>query len=103
MATEYTTSQHFAQEQADVIDYTIDWSKWIGSHIIEATTWTAESGATIPANDFTNTTARGFVSMAGATPGNDYKISCQIETEEINVGGTPIRIKKTHNLFIRCI
>lgn len=63
------------------LDYTIDWSDWLGADVIAASTWTVASPAgglvsTTPA--YTNTAAKTWLS--GGTAGQVVRVTNRITT-----------------------
>ncbi len=63
---------------ASVLDYTIDWSLWLATDTISASTWTAETGITVSAIGYTDTTAT--VWLSGGTAGTTYRVTNRITT-----------------------
>ena len=54
------------------LDYTVDWSAWLGSDTISAVTWTLETGITKAAQS--NTTTAATVWVSGGTAGREYTV-----------------------------
>lgn len=71
---------HFKDPQSK-LDYTIDWSAWLGTDTIQASTWTVDSGLTKESEARTTTTST--VWLSGGTVGMVYRATCNMTT----VGG----------------
>lgn len=65
----------------DVLDYTINWAKFLDQDTIATSTFTVVSGITKDGES--NTTTSSTVWLSGGTIGQTYQISCRITT----VGG----------------
>jgi len=63
---------------ADVLDYSIDWSKWLAGDTIDTSTWTYASGITGGAESKTSTVVTTW--LAGGTAGQTYAILNKITT-----------------------
>lgn len=63
------------------LDYTIDWTAWLGTDTISTSTWTIGSGLTKQTDTKTSKTAT--VWLTGGTAGTDYTATNRIVT----VGG----------------
>jgi hypothetical protein len=70
-------TQYFKDPQSK-LDYTVDWTAWLGSDTIAASTWTLEAGLTKDSETRTATTSTVWV--MGGTPGMIYRATCQITT-----------------------
>lgn len=73
-------SQRFMKDPDAVLDYHIDWSKWLDGDTISASTWDAPTGITIDSSDFTSTTA--VVWLSEGTEGSTYKVVNSITTSD---------------------
>lgn len=60
------------------LDYTFDWSAWLGSDTISSATVTADVGLTVESTTNDNTTVTAWIS--GGTVGQVYKIACKVTT-----------------------
>lgn len=61
-----------------VLDYTVDWSAWLGADTIASVVVTPEDGITVDDTSFTDTTATAIIS--GGTAGVTYAVTFQITT-----------------------
>lgn len=61
-----------------VLDYTLDWSDWLGTDTIAASTWTVDAGLTKDSDSFTPTTTT--VWLSGGTAGAVYEALNRIVT-----------------------
>ena len=66
------------KDPSAVLDYTIDWSTWLGSDTISTSSWTVESGITKDSDNNTTTTAT--IWLSGGTAGTDYTVTNTIVT-----------------------
>lgn len=71
----------FTKDPQSVLDYQIDWSKWLRGDTIASSTWTVRAGITKTDEDFTDTTAT--IWLSGGTVGMSYLLTNTITT----VGG----------------
>ena len=75
-----TSAGYIVEKDPDAeLDYKLDWSKWLASgDTINASTWSAATGITqiSSAYDTTSTT----VWLSGGTAGEEYEVTCEIET-----------------------
>ena len=71
----------FPKDPDAVLDFTRDWSAWLGTDEIVNSTWIAEAGITIDSSSNTLTTAT--VWLSGGTPFGAYIVTNRITT----VGG----------------
>lgn len=70
--------QSFNKDPQARKDYGFDWSAWLGTDTITASTWTLPSGITSYAES--NTTTVATVWLSGGTHGQDYLVTNQITT-----------------------
>jgi hypothetical protein len=68
----------FNKDPDAVLDYTVDWSDWLGTDTISASTFTAESGLTVDSS--TNTTTTTTVWLSDGTVGSAYRVVNHITT-----------------------
>lgn len=61
-----------------VLDYTVDWSAWLGADTIDDLTVTAPDGITVDSSTNTTTTATAWLS--GGTAGESYDVVFQVTT-----------------------
>jgi hypothetical protein len=71
-------SSIFLHDSEAVLDYTVDWTDWIGADTISSVTWTVATGLTKESQANTTTTATVWIS--GGTVGTDYSVECKITT-----------------------
>jgi len=73
--------EQFLKDPAATLDYTIDWSLYLGADTIQTSTWTVSTGLTKVTDTKTNTTTT--VWLSGGAAGVDYLVTNRITT----VGG----------------
>lgn len=61
-------------DEDDVLDVTIDWSRWLGSDTISTSTFTSDGGANIASSSSTSTTASANLSGEDGTSLIENKI-----------------------------
>lgn len=61
-----------------VLDYTVDWSRWLDGDTITELTVTAEDGIDVDSDEHDDTTATAWVS--GGTVGVTYSVTFRIDT-----------------------
>jgi hypothetical protein len=61
-----------------LLDYTIDWHRWLGTDTIISSTWTVDTGVTVVATSSTTTTTT--VWLSGGMAATNYEITNQITT-----------------------
>lgn len=68
----------FTKDPNALLDFSRDWSPWLGSDTIATSTWTVPTGLTAAANtkDETSTT----VWLSGGTANTDYVVTNRITT-----------------------
>lgn len=62
----------------DVLDYTINWSTWLGADTIASSTWTVPTGLT--AGVTSNSTTATTIWLSGGTAGVTYLVTNKIVT-----------------------
>lgn len=70
--------QTFNKKQGDELDYSIDWSAWLGSDTISNSSWSVPAG--IDDTLETNSTTVGTVWLAGGSLGGSYECANTIVT-----------------------
>ena len=60
------------------LDYSVDWTDWIGTDTISSVTWTVPTGLTKGIQTKTDTIATVWIS--GGTAGTSYSVECKITT-----------------------
>lgn len=68
----------FVKDPNAVLDYAVDWSRWLAGDEIATSTWTVPAGLT-KLGDSTTTT-RATVWLAGGTVGQSYTVTNRITT-----------------------
>jgi hypothetical protein len=69
----------FAKDPEAILNYTIDWSQWLGSDTIQTSTWpTITAGITMASSSNSTTTAT--IKVSGGTDGSDYDLTNRIVT-----------------------
>ena len=81
----------FIKDPNAVLDYTIDWSRWLGTDTISTATWTVQTGITKVTDSKTTTTAT--VWLSGGTAGTDYTVTCRITTVGVRTDDRSIKIQ----------
>lgn len=61
-----------------ILDYSVDWSDWLGADTIATSTWSGDTGITIDSN--TNSTTVATVWLSGGAAGRSYKLINKIVT-----------------------
>jgi hypothetical protein len=85
----------FNKDPDAVLDYTVDWSDWLGTDTISASTFTAESGLTVDSS--TNTTTTTTVWLSDGTVGSAYRVVNHITTVAGREEDKTITIKMKEN------
>ena len=70
----------FTKDPSATLDYTIDWSEWLGTDEIITATWNVPAGLVKVKSTFSTTTATMWLS--GGTAGITYYIDCTITTDQ---------------------
>lgn len=68
----------FVKDPNAVLDYYVDWTRWLNGDTIATSVWTVAAGLTI-AND-THTTTAAIVWLSGGTVSETYKVTNRITT-----------------------
>jgi len=77
------------KEPGEILDYSIDWSDWLGGLTISTSTWSVPSGITKDADS--NTTTTTLIRLSGGTWGQTYELSntitagAQTETRHFHI------------------
>lgn len=81
----------FYQKDPDAkLDYTIDWSTWLGDDTIADSDWTVETGLTEVTASNTDTTTT--IWLSGGTEGTTYDVTNEITTAAGRIEERTIRI-----------
>lgn len=68
----------FQKDPDAVLDYAIDWSRWLGDDVISSVTWTVPAGIIRQTDVFSS--ALAVIWLSGGTAGTSYSIVCHITT-----------------------
>jgi len=71
----------FIKDPNAKLDYTVDWSSYLGSDTIDSVEWVVPDGITMESQEETESVAT--IWLSGGTAGTDYDVVCRITT----VGG----------------
>ena len=71
-------AERFLKDPDAVLDYSIDWSDWLGDDTIASSSWAASTGITVDSD--TNTTTAAIVWLSGGTAGENYTATNSIVT-----------------------
>lgn len=69
----------FTKAPHAVLDYSIDWSKWLAGDQVETSEWSV-SDPSLEATNEANTTTQATVWLSGGTAGQSYTVTNQITT-----------------------
>ena len=71
-------SRQFQKDPDAILDYTVDWSRWLGTDTILASQWTVPTDLTEVSAAHTPTSAT--VWLSGGTVGQSYPVTNRITT-----------------------
>ncbi len=71
----------FIKDPDAVLDYSIEWSKWLAGDQIQTSSWTV-SDAAIEAADYSSTATRTTVWLSGGVAGQFYTVTNRITTSD---------------------
>lgn len=71
-------TKKFNKDPDATLDYTIDWTDWLGSDIITSSDWVIEEGLTVGTDS--NTSKTTSIWLGGGTAGTRYKCTNRITT-----------------------
>jgi hypothetical protein len=75
----YSRVTTFIKDPDAVLDYSVDWSKWLAGDQIETSAWSVSDPA-LEATDESNTTTRTTVWLSGGAVGQSYTVTNCITT-----------------------
>ena len=81
----------FIKDPDAILDYAVDWSRWLAGDLIAASSWTVPSGLSKVAE--TNTITRAAVWLAGGAAGQAYVVTNRITTVNGRVDERSITIR----------
>jgi hypothetical protein len=70
----------FIKDPGAVLDYSIEWSKWLAGDQIQTSTWTVSDPGGIEAANDSNTATRTTVWLSGGVAGQSCKVTNCITT-----------------------
>lgn len=70
--------RQFEKDPDAILDYTVDWSRWLGTDTIATSQWTVPAGMTQVSA--TNTPTSATVWLSGGTAGQAYTVTNRITT-----------------------
>ena len=68
----------FIKDPSAKLDYTVDWTAWLGAGTISSSAWTVPTGIT--QFSASNSTTAASITLTGGTAGQDYELINQITT-----------------------
>lgn len=71
-------ADEFTKDPDAVLDYSIDWSNWLGADTISTSTWSVPAGITKDSD--TKTTTKATIWLSGGTDSSDYELTNRIVT-----------------------
>jgi hypothetical protein len=92
-----TTGAYIVKDPGSTLDYTIDWTNWLGTDTVSSVTYTLASGITTStaiggsATSTTDTTTT--VNITGGTAGNIYNVKAEMTTTNGRVAVRNFRVK----------
>ena len=86
-------SGQFTKDPSATLDYTIDWSEWLGTDEIIDTAWTVPSELTNVKNTNSETTAT--IWLSGGSVGITYYVECEISTDQGRIDSRELTIYVT--------
>ena len=81
---------NFVKDPDAKLDYTVDWTSWLGSDTIASVSWTVPSGITNVSTS--NTTKTATIWLSDGTVGKSYNIACKITTTATRIDERTITI-----------
>ena len=72
--------RQFEKDPDAILDYTVDWSRWLDTDTILASQWTVPTGLTQVSSSNTSTSATAWLS--GGTAGQAYTVANRITTAD---------------------
>jgi hypothetical protein len=85
------TIEAFNKDPSAKIDTGWDWSAWLGTDTITASSWTVPTGLT--SVDESNTTTTTTIWLTGGTHGQDYSLVNQITTAGGRIDQRTIKVQ----------
>ncbi|HZT29229.1 MAG TPA: hypothetical protein VFA33_05065 [Bryobacteraceae bacterium] len=69
----------FTKDPNAVLDYSVDWSKWLAGDQIEESTWSVSDSA-LAVSDETNSATQATAWLSGGAVGQSYTVTNKITT-----------------------
>lgn len=92
-----TTGAYIVKDPGSTLDYTIDWTNWLGSDTVSSVAYTLDSGITtstaIGGSATSTTSTTSTVNITGGTAGNIYNVKCEMTTAANKVVVRNFRVK----------
>jgi len=86
-------SDSYIKDPEATLDYTVDWSAWLGDDTITGSTWDVPSGIEQPSGKPAHhDDAKATIWLEGGTPGETYKVTNRITTAAGRIDDRSIRI-----------
>ena len=73
------SSNEFTKDPDALLDYMVDWTKWLGTDTISLSTWIVPTGITKHAD--ANTTTTATIELLSGTKDNTYEVVNRIDTD----------------------
>lgn len=67
-----------AKDPEAVLDYSVDWSDWLGEDTIASVDWTVPDGLTLESQ--TNSDTVATATLSGGTAATSYAVKCHVTT-----------------------
>lgn len=81
----------YHKDPEDVLDYVINWERWLGDDTISSSSWTVEDGLTKDSED--NDLLTATIWLSGGTLGATYTLTNSIVTAAGRQADQSIRVK----------
>tara|TARA_S200002703_G_C3672644_1_gene206541 strand:- start:25 stop:348 length:324 start_codon:yes stop_codon:yes gene_type:complete len=92
-----TTGAYIEKDAGSTLDYTIDWTNWLGTDTVDSVTYTLDSGITtstaIGGSATSTTSTTTTVNITGGTVGTIYNVKCEMTTANGRVAVRNFRVK----------
>ena len=87
-------STAFLKDPDSVLDYIVDWSKWLPSgDTSAAVAWDVPTGIVESTEGRSNTVSSATIWLSSGTVGNTYDIGCRITTASTRIAERTMRVK----------
>lgn len=83
-------SATFTKDPSATLDYTIDWTAWLGSDQIIAAAWAVPADLTNVKNTYSLSTAT--IWLSGGAAGITYYVDCEISTDQGRIDSRQLTI-----------